>query len=86
MENVGKETLLKNYFQDLALNPITMISHGLVFVTKDLELYGKGIRSHIWIHSSEKQFESVFRQYIKGSNGVILMYDITNVKSFINLY
>jgi len=47
MENVGKETLLKNYFQDLALNPITMISHGLAFVTKDLELYGKGIRNHI---------------------------------------
>jgi len=81
MENAGKNTLVKKYFKDRVFDFDTMIIHGVTFATKDLELYEKGIRSSIWIFSAEERFRKLFRDYINGSNGIILMYDITNVNS-----
>jgi len=76
MEDVGKETLLTNYFKDSFVH--SMKSQGVVFVVKNFELYGKMIRSSIWIFSPKERFIHLFGSYITGSHGVLLMYDITN--------
>lgn len=83
MENVGKETLSKNHFLNRVFDHGSMITLGVDFATKDLELYGKSIRSSILLYASDfrERFNEKFRYYINGSNGVILMYDISNAKS-----
>ncbi len=79
MEGMGKHTLISsNFIQDFDLD---MSVNGLSFGTKNIEIDGKKIRLSVWIYSSEKRFKFVQSDYLNGSNGVIVIYDITNAKS-----
>jgi Ras-related protein Rab-1A len=84
-ENIGKETLFNRFSKDPIPDYYGMMIRGVAFFSKDLELYGKSIRSTIWVFSLEDKFRKLFRYYINGSNGVILMYDITNKETLNNL-
>ncbi|MFW9972140.1 MAG: Rab family GTPase [Candidatus Odinarchaeota archaeon] len=83
MENVGKETLFSKYIDGFLDYNGSMTLHGIAFASKDLQLYGKGIRNSVWIFASDfrERFNPLFRYSIKGNDGVLLMYDITNAKS-----
>jgi len=84
-KDVGKETLAKSNFLKRfdEVPPSTyMMIKGVDFATKTLELRGKIIKVQFWIISDDKhRFQGIRKQYIKGSQGVILMYDITNAKT-----
>jgi small GTP-binding protein len=84
MDNVGKETLLTNYFKDRYFEH-NMVSIGVVWPYKDLEINGRLVKCFIWVCSSKKHFRQLYSSYLKGSNGVILMYDITNRETLSNL-
>lgn len=82
--DVGKETLAKmmiiNFLKKQFEN--SMMTTGVEFTTKMVEHRGKIIKIHFWIISNENErFQHIWKQYIKGSLGVILMYDITNAKT-----
>ena len=88
MEDVGKKTLAKNladnvFNEDDFLR--SMKTLGIGFLIKHIELYGKGIRISLWIPSTEEHWRPLFRIHVHRSNGVILMYDITNVETLNNL-
>ena len=83
--DVGKETLAKSnsFKRHFEGSPSSyMMTTGVVFTTKMVEHRGKNIVLKFWIISDEKErFQHIWKQYIKGSLGVILMYDITNAKT-----
>jgi len=81
-ENVGKKTLIKNHLNQLFKENLRK-TIGVDFLLKQVEVYGnQNIKLQFWIHSEDKQFEFLLNYQIIGANGIILMYDITNTKSF----
>ncbi len=55
---------------------------GVEFHTKRLEIAGKKIILQIWDFAGEHQFRFLLPSYVRGSSGIIFMYDITNEASF----
>lgn len=54
---------------------------GVDFLLKAIELEGEMVKLQIWDFAGEERFRFLFPSYIKGANGAIFMYDITNYGS-----
>ena len=54
---------------------------GVDFHLKALELDGELIKLQIWDFAGEERFRFLFPSYIRGANGAVFMYDITNYGS-----
>ena len=91
-KNVGKKSLSKRFsnFEDYYMGGTT----GVHFLSKTMEIYNKIIKLHYWLFATgnerfnDKRLHSgitLWKQYFKGANGVIIMYDITNRKSLNDL-
>ena len=79
---VGKSCLLLRYcensFQESHLTTI-----GLDFRLKTVNFEDKRkIKVQIWDTAGEDRFRAITRNYYRGANGIILMYDVTDQKSF----
>ncbi len=75
---VGKKTLAKNFTSRF---DSSFLTNGIEFATLDLMVFGNFIRNSIWIYSNEDQYRKLFPYYINGSNGIILMYEITKIET-----
>ena len=53
---------------------------GVDFYTKILEVEDKTVKLRIWDFAAEERFKFLIHQYIKDSNGAIIMYDAIDVK------
>lgn len=78
-KSVGKHTLIINYFNDSF--PDYMATVGVQCEAKSIEINEKMIRLHIFILGMQESFKRQYRAYCYGSNGAIVMYDITNPRS-----
>lgn len=58
---------------------------GVDFMIKTLEVKDKRIKLQMWDTSGQDRFKSISSSYYKGTNIIILLYDITNIESFNNL-
>ena len=54
---------------------------GVEFLLKALEVNGETVKLQIWDFAGEERFRFLFPSYIRGANGAIFMYDITNYGS-----
>ncbi len=80
-KDVGKETLTKS---DLLNRHVVnyMTTTGAEFTLREVEFCGKIIKLQTWIISDDKErFQDLWKSFINGSFGVILIYDITNAKT-----
>ncbi|KAJ0056535.1 hypothetical protein NL108_010239, partial [Boleophthalmus pectinirostris] len=55
------------------------------FKIKTVELDGKKIKLQIWDTAGQQRFKTITTAYYRGANGIMLVYDITNKKSFDSL-
>jgi small GTP-binding protein len=79
-KEVGKKTFVRNYVNSFYGD--TMMTIGAAFGIKVVEMYGIKINLNFWVNSDkENRFKYLYRRYIDDSNGVILMYDITNAET-----
>lgn len=76
----GKTTLTHRFLTNLFKQDITM-TLGVDFHLKALELDEEVIKLQIWDFAGEERFRFLFPSYIRGANGAIFMYDITNYGS-----
>lgn len=60
-------------------------SIGVNFMSKQFKLNSKKLKLQFWDISGQKKFRALIPSYIKASDGIILIYDITNKESFNNL-
>ena len=68
-------------FQDTHLSTI-----GLDYRLKSMELDdGKRIKLQIWDTAGQDRFRAITKNYYKGANGIILIYDVTNIETFENV-
>lgn len=73
-----------HYLCNLKLNPLTALtlSIGIDFKIKTVELRGKKIKLQIWDTAGQERFHTITTSYYRGAMGIMLVYDITNEKTF----
>eukprot|EP01090_Pellita_catalonica_P013713 TRINITY_DN331_c0_g1_i1.p1 TRINITY_DN331_c0_g1~~TRINITY_DN331_c0_g1_i1.p1 ORF type:complete len:226 (-),score=57.22 TRINITY_DN331_c0_g1_i1:1096-1710(-) len=79
---VGKTSLLLRYVQDkFSLNTKSTI--GASFLQKRVDLDdGQVATCQIWDTAGQERFAGLGTQFFRGSDGVIFVYDVTNVATF----
>lgn len=78
---VGKSCLLLRFAEDMfSDNYISTI--GVDFKIRKLELDGKSIKLQIWDTAGQERFRTITKSYYRGSNGIVVVYDITDRESF----
>merc|ERR1712070_575452 len=81
---VGKSCLLCRYSEDIFNNKfITTI--GIDFKIRTIELDGKKIKLQIWDTAGQERFRTITQAYYRGAMGILLVYDVTDEKSFQNI-
>jgi len=58
---------------------------GVDFEVKSLELDEKKVKLQIWDFGGEERFRFLLPTYVKGANGGLFMYDITNYSSLAHI-
>eukprot|EP00095_Tigriopus_kingsejongensis_P009942 snap_masked-scaffold981_size73921-processed-gene-0.3 protein:Tk09942 transcript:snap_masked-scaffold981_size73921-processed-gene-0.3-mRNA-1 annotation:"ras-related protein rab-10" len=81
---VGKTCILFR-FSDDAFNNTFISTIGIDFKIKTIELRGKKIKLQIWDTAGQERFHTITTSYYRGAMGIMLVYDITNAKSFDNI-
>ena len=83
--SVGKTCFLMRY-ADNTFQEIHMSTIGLDYKFKDVTLdNGKTVKVQIWDTAGQDRFRSITRNYYKGAHGIIVIYDVTNRKTFENV-
>ena len=82
---VGKTCFLTRY-TDNTFQEEYLASIGMDYKIKSYEKEdGNSIKLYIWDTAGQDRFRSITRNYYKGADGIILIYDITNEESFNNV-
>ena len=82
---VGKTCFLMKY-TDKTFQDIHMATIGLDYRLKTMKLKnGKDIKLQIWDTAGQDRFRAITKNYYKGSHGIILIYDVTNLQTFENV-
>ena len=80
--SVGKTCFLMRYI-DNTFNEIHLSTIGMDYKLKDITLEdGKTVKIQIWDTAGQERYKSISKSYVKGANGIFLIYDITNKASF----
>ncbi|XP_072457337.1 ras-related protein Rab-8A isoform X1 [Notamacropus eugenii] len=81
---VGKTCVLFRFSED-AFNSTFISTIGIDFKIRTIELDGKRIKLQIWDTAGQERFRTITTAYYRGAMGIMLVYDITNEKSFDNI-
>ena len=82
---VGKTCFLLRYTDDTFLD-LHMATIGLDYRLKTMILDNQQIvKVQLWDTAGQDKFRAITRNYYKGARGIILIYDITNIKSYENI-
>ena len=77
---VGKTCILNRYFNNEFKDALSTI--GIDFQTKFFKFEDKKIRVNYTDTAGQEKFRAISVNYLKGTNGVILVFDITKKESF----
>ncbi|XP_064416718.1 ras-related protein Rab-13 [Latimeria chalumnae] len=81
---VGKTCLIIRFAED-NFNSTYISTIGIDFKIKTVEIDGKKIKLQVWDTAGQERFKTITTAYYRGAMGIILVYDITDEKSFENI-
>jgi small GTP-binding protein len=81
---VGKTTLIRRYVEDF-FDEDSSMTVGVNFFKKKVIIDGIEWYLQIWDIGGQERFRFMVENYLKGADGILLLYDITNFISFINI-
>lgn len=81
---VGKSCLLLR-FSDDSFTQSFITTIGIDFKIRTIELDGKRIKLQIWDTAGQERFRTITTAYYRGAMGILLVYDVTDDKSFGNI-
>ena len=81
---VGKTNLLERYIKNefFESNRNTV---GVDFMAKKIQLDKHSVKIQFWDTAGQEKYKSISSAYYKSTQGVILVYDVTNRASFLNI-
>eukprot|EP01040_Poterioochromonas_malhamensis_P005231 gene5231-5609_t len=80
----SKTCLLQRYSDDSFVSSFTA-TIGVTFRTKTVQCEGKVIKLHIWDAGGQGTYGAIATSYYRGSKGILLVYDVSDEVSFINV-
>merc|ERR1719228_1376452 len=81
---VGKSSLLLRYSED-TFNETYISTIGVDFKIKTLTLGDKAVKLQVWDTAGQERFRTITESYYRGSHGIIIVYDITSLASFLHI-
>ena len=81
---VGKTSMLRRFCDD-TFEQDSLSTIGIDARTKLINHNNKKIKLDIWDTAGQERFLSITKNTYKGSDGIILIYDLTNKESFKNI-
>lgn len=85
---VGKTSIIQNYIRK-NISQVYKPTIGADFHSKRMEIMDgdelKQVTLQIWDTAGQERFQSLGRAFYRGAEACVLVYDITNAKSFENL-
>jgi len=78
---VGKTSLLLRFCDD-SFSDSFITTVGVDFRFKSIEIDGKLIKLQVWDTAGQERFRTITTAYYKGAHGIMLVYDITDKKTF----
>ena len=82
--NVGKTTLLYKYINNENTEDITP-TVGLENKVKTTEINGIKTKIQIWDTAGQEKFNSLTQNFFKNTDGILIVFDLTNKESFTNI-
>lgn len=82
--SVGKSSILLR-FSDNVFNDDFQPTIGVDFKIRTLDLEKTTVKMQIWDTAGQERFKTITASYYKGAHGVIIVYDITDRQSFVDL-
>lgn len=80
-QGVGKTSLITRFMYD-TFNPQYAATIGIDFLSKTMYLDDRTIRLQLWDTAGQERFRSLIPSYMRDSNVAVIVYDISNKKSF----
>eukprot|EP00767_Chilomastix_cuspidata_P003222 gnl/Chilomastix_cuspidata/334.p1 GENE.gnl/Chilomastix_cuspidata/334~~gnl/Chilomastix_cuspidata/334.p1 ORF type:complete len:214 (+),score=88.10 gnl/Chilomastix_cuspidata/334:46-642(+) len=81
---VGKTCLLLRFAEDTYIESY-ISTIGVDFKIKTVEVGSKTVKIEIWDTAGQDRFKAICRTYYNGADGIIIVYDITDLESFNNV-
>ncbi|KAM8964669.1 ras-related protein Rab-1B-like [Sarcophilus harrisii] len=81
---VGKSCLLLR-FADNKYSDDYACTIGVDFKIRTIQLNGKIVKLQIWDTAGQERFHTITSSYYRGAHGVILVYDVSSLESFVNV-
>lgn len=81
---VGKSCLLLRFADDTYTQDY-ILTIGVDFKIRTVELDGKTIKLQIWDTAGQERFRTITLSYYRGAHGIIIVYDVTDLESFNNV-
>jgi len=81
---VGKSCLLLRFSED-SFTPSFITTIGIDFKIRTIDLDQKKIKLQIWDTAGQERFRTITTAYYRGAMGILLVYDVTDDKSFNNI-
>ena len=82
--NVGKTSIIKRYCKN-QFSPSFITSVGVDFESKYFKIGDKMINLQLWDTAGQERYKVLAKNYFNKSDGFIIVYDITDTKTFYNV-
>ena len=79
--NVGKSSIVLRFVSD-KFDDKMFSTIGIDFKSKLIKVGNQSIKVLLWDTAGQEKFQNIAKQYYNGANGVFLIFDITDKKSF----
>lgn len=80
----GKTTLTQRFLTNVFKSDSRM-TIGVEFEVKSLEIAGKKVKLQIWDFGGEERFRFLLPTYVRGAQGGLFMYDVSNYSSLAHI-
>lgn len=82
---MGKSCCLLRFSED-SFTPSFITTIGIDFKIRTIELDGKRVKLQIWDTAGQERFRTITTAYYRGAMGILLVYDVTDERSFQSKY
>lgn len=79
--SVGKTSLLRRFCDD-CFHPGTCATVGIDYSVKTLLVDNSHVALQLWDTAGQERYRSITKQFFRKADGVVVVYDITNVQTF----
>ena len=82
VSGTGKKSILHRFLETKYVKNNDFSRDDVYFKTHNIDINGKTIKLKIWDTAGQERMRNLTEQYYKGSDGLLLVYDVTDEESY----